>query len=876
MNTDENKFLIFLKKHKEYFILLGTVFVIFVCMLAIGGCFPFGDKTLLASDANAQIGAFFEYWFKVFRGEASLFYTSTLGGGVEIFSTIEYMLLSPFYLVCFLGGEANCYGMFNIAILLMLLFNAFVFVWFAKKHFKNINLTILTLLGLLFVFSGATLLNYSFVTWLIFPALLLLLLDAFKSLVEQKKILRFTLILIWYVVNCFSVGVFTNITLVVLFFLFIMFMVEKQDRKGAFVRLFVSYLIAILVAATILFPSIMAMLSSGRGTNFFARLKTLKAINLNNFDGILIDSIFLIFGGIEIASIFKNEKCSNRFKFCISSFCLLIFPCIFNLSLNLLCGGVYAGFSNRFYFLMLDFLLILTLQFFSKEHALEEAKSSPLFKAIFVAIMVLTIAIVLIVEIFKGEALSRTIKNPTTITSNLPLFCFAFFVIFALVIFFVWFFNKRKQLSQKIVKIGVIFVMVVSIVVNFFGFAFGTMISTSKKNELTNFVSSQNLSGRIKEFKLSMGDMMLVNSTSYGMQNLSFFSSLISNETETSFSKLGYYNSAVSVLASQSSGTLITDALVGLNYYVSSEEQDRPYLTLVEKSENFYLYKNELATTGAILFDENYSYDNNLSVLENQELIAQSFGISDKLFSDVEFDIKDMNDHFDEVSAVKQITFTATEDGILYFNSDLKKLDKEKQASYSYENVYLSEIEADEFYDFKFMKAGETETFVVFFNDESDYLSAKFLSYDAAEKVCNKLKENEVEFSSNKDGYVVSGTTDETKKLIIFSPNIKGMNYSLNGAIVEAENEIGYFASVVVEAGEINLVATYSYPYAKLWLLIFGLCIVAVVAIALIYHYTKFRHIETAIYVAFWVVCALILSIFYLFGLFLTFFRFLL
>lgn len=125
----------FVKLHREYFISAAIVFLMFNFALIINANWPFGDTTPLVSDSYQQILPFAEHFFSVIRGESTLFYTNHIGGGFEIFPTLEYMLFNPFYLFVLIGGRGNVLKMFMVSWLFMLIFNALVFVWFAKKYF---------------------------------------------------------------------------------------------------------------------------------------------------------------------------------------------------------------------------------------------------------------------------------------------------------------------------------------------------------------------------------------------------------------------------------------------------------------------------------------------------------------------------------------------------------------------------------------------------------------------------------------------------------------------------------------------------------------------------------------------------------------------
>ena len=867
----------FISKNKEYFVLLGIVFVVLNIIFACTGTFPFGSKVCLVSDSDAQIGPYFTNLIKFLKGESSLFYSPYICGGMEIFTTIEYMLLSPFYVLCLLGGKAHCLQMFNFAFVFMCLFNAFVFVWFSKKYFKNLNLFTRTVIGILFVFSGYTLQAYSFLTWITYPALTLLLFDAFHGLVYDKKILRFTLLLIWYVITCFSVGVLSNFILVALFMLFVIFKVEKENKKEVSTRLFVSYIIAVAASIAVLFPQIFANMSTSRTTIAIDLYKVMKVFSFINFAMIFTDSALLLFAILEIIKIFKKEKCSNNFKFVICAISMLMFPYIFKVSLELLSGGVYSGFSMRYYYIFSVCLTLLAMKFFDSTMPENECETTGVFKMIYIMMFSIFAIAITIFEVLYFYEIGSYIKDAVK-TQNSPfVFYSMIFVVFVILFVFVWFFNKRKVLSKKFLSFTIASILCISCTVNIL--AIPPQISTDKsyQYELMDALEEENLHGNIKYIGLSdkYNDIM-TNKYADGVGAYTVFSSLLPNSTISSFRKLGYSGNMNYISAAQQNGLLTADILINNNYYFSDTEVSRPYLSLVKQTEHFYIYKNELVGSGAYLLNKDFEFNRDLSVFENYNNLGSSLGVSKDMFSEIHYDVEDCNDSFVNVVSVKKYSFTATEDGVIYINFNGRKLTKDEQKSYSYDNIYIIENGDGEYLDVAFVRAGETYTFTAFMMNrlsEKDDTIGEFLSLSAVQEFSDKLKENELELQKNKHGWTASGTSAEGKQAVILMNNLKGMEYSNSGNKIECNNKFLNFVAFDIDAGEVNIEATYKCPYLKWWVVIIALAAAIIVAVALVYHYTGFKHVQKFCHYAMLTVFWGILSIFYIISIFLTIFK---
>lgn len=87
---------------KAYILSLSIPAAILLVSYMIFGVYPFGGRSVLALDMNAQYVYYYEYMYDVFAGKESLFYSwsGTLSG--EFFGLFAYYLASPFNLIVWL------------------------------------------------------------------------------------------------------------------------------------------------------------------------------------------------------------------------------------------------------------------------------------------------------------------------------------------------------------------------------------------------------------------------------------------------------------------------------------------------------------------------------------------------------------------------------------------------------------------------------------------------------------------------------------------------------------------------------------------------------------------------------------------------------
>lgn len=873
MEKKDNKFLNFVKLRKDYLIVFMVLFVIYNFLLIINSCFPYGQGTVLISDSYHQIGLVINHIFDVFEGKASFFYTNHIGGGMEIFTTIQYMLMSPFYIFPLLGGRNYAMPLFNISAFFMLVFVAFTFLWFSKKYFKNISLPVRLLFTLLYTFSAYMLSNAAFLTWLIYPALILFLIDAFLKLVNEGKIVRFCVFLVWYVINCFSVGICTNILLFVLFSAYIFFTKEKGSRAPYFARLFVAYVIGICASVIVLFPSIIATLSAGRtGSSFSMLIRHFGTSYFIKLSPILFDGIVSV---LAIFYLIKANKKDNNYKFYLFALILTLIPVLFDGSLRLICGSGYSGFIHRFYFINEVVVFVMALNVFDKNLITinEEAKSTKMFKVLYIFIISLAIICFSLFFIFNGESFSATSKNPLNADLAILLVSALLFVCAALMFVYVYFFNRRGTLSSKFAKIGVIISLVFTLVLNSLNFVCFMNTDYSYLNDEKKLISSVNISGRMQYFKY---ENTVSNYYDSNLMVITAFSSLIDQKIMEADANIGVNTRIVDIVSEGE--TIITDSLMGLKYVITSNKENRPYLKEIASDGEIYIYENTLATTGAILFDNNTNLNLNLSTLEGLNKFAENLGIEGELIKEIQPEINKLDKEVEGNKQVYEVSFKSDSDVIIYSNMSNSFMTDENLTKYftaeQISNGVLCLKDPTEiFFDVDYLSKDSSlsKVFIIENKTTIEELKLYALSYDVAKQVCEKLQERQVQIEYKKDGFAISSNFDENGKLFVSIVNIKGMYFAVNGEQTNIGEVFGGFAYIDVKAGENTITASYKYPHFKSWIIITVVCIAVIVMFALLYKFNLFNRLNRAIGVLVYAINIIILSIFIFFGIILTF-----
>lgn len=874
----------FFKVNKDYCLVTAIVLVLFNIILIMNGCFPYGSNTVLMGDAQVQIGSFFGHLFNVFEGKSTLFYSNYLGGGVEIFSTVEYMLLNPFYLIVLISGKNNIFYSFNFAVMFMFVFNATVFYWFVKKYFPNIDAKIKFLLTIFFTFSTYITTNFCFVTWLIYPALTLLLVDKFLKLVNDGKILSFVLILTWYVINCFSIGIFTNIILVLLFSAYIFITKTKEEQKPIFARLLVAYFIAVLASLVILLPAIVALFETSRTSSIFTNL---FGHNFNNATvskiGVLCaEGIFYVFA---IYHLIKCDKKLPKNKFYIFALAVATAILLFGECTYLIAGVDFNGFYYRFYFINQIILYIVALEFFNAKYTLEskeknEFKLYKILHYVFVFVLVFCLIWWFVLTLTKQSLDLKSVYPEKGVGIMLMLIFGVIFVGFA----FDFIVCKKGLIDKKLLKQFSYLALAVTFATSFFSLALrlGGGITMYEVRPHTQ-VLDENTKLKLYSPHFSYN----INEPRLGVRTNAIFSSLTSDKTLVSQKNLGYYVSDVTT--STQHGNLVSDALTANKYYISFEELDRPYLKLVSSENHLYLYENTLATSGAVFIDEEFSFDSNLTKLENLTNLKNVLGVSGDLVIIPEMTSEEfIGFDLDYANFITKYSYTATEDGILYINKNIINYNESYNKaydSYFYDLLngglmYSVEtfIVDDVYSDMMFVKAGETiEFYVTGLGDSAprtdESIKFQFMNYSVAEEMITKLQSTQAKLDYTKDGYKITLNNNSSGRLVVFNADINGMNYKIDNVEVEANHEFGYFVTFDVAEGSTVIEAEYRFPASKIWIILTVVAVVLIVVILILYKKTEFKFMQKIIRYAFVVVNCGIMVVFVFFGMILTIFR---
>ncbi|MDO5343270.1 MAG: YfhO family protein, partial [Bacteroidia bacterium] len=361
--------------------LLGTLF-----SFAALGIAPFGDRSLVLSDANGYYMPYLSYCKSIFQGNHDLFYSFSqdIGGGIA--ATIWPYLLNPFsWIISFFDYELYAVG-YSIGVLLITaLYGLFMYLLLADmKGHKIENLLISTC----YAMSGfAVCFNINTAFFFGGPLCLPLMVLGLRKIFRNESPTLYIFSIAYPVVLQIQMG-FAVCMAAVLFFLAKLFVEENiGNKKGLWIRFILSSISGGLIGAIIWIPE-MLIIRQGRGSfsledfvfssnapllQFGARLFTgaNSVYQISNgypavFCGILPLALVILYFLNKNICTKKKIACASLLTVYIFGFGIRTFTSIFQ-------GFTHANWFNyRFSFVFIFILLLAASEQFNRLDEISE------------------------------------------------------------------------------------------------------------------------------------------------------------------------------------------------------------------------------------------------------------------------------------------------------------------------------------------------------------------------------------------------------------------------------------------------------------------------------------------------------------------------
>ena len=368
----------FFGKYWPYLIIPILIIPMFFWTLKYCNVYPFNpDKTMSNYDLLAQICPFIEHFYDVISGKSSLFYTTSIAGGVDLFQTLAYSVISPFNWIFLLFGHGNVYYGISFVLPIKLACIAESALFFIKKSHKNVPNLFAVVLAILYAYCGYTFTANTFIDWLDFLIYLPFVVSGFLSLINEGKYLKFVVFEACMLYTCFSIACFSLLLMYLIMILYVVIVTPRETLKLKLTDVAVALLTTVLVAAPLLVPVFISYLKCGRNIGLFSEI--FKSLNLN---AIGIKSTYVIAEGLlvfcTVLYFIKNGLKSPVNKFLLYAGLIVFAPVFIDEICLLLNGGSYYSYALRFGFLSSFYTFYLSVKLFDDPKIYEKYPDLPL------------------------------------------------------------------------------------------------------------------------------------------------------------------------------------------------------------------------------------------------------------------------------------------------------------------------------------------------------------------------------------------------------------------------------------------------------------------------------------------------------------------
>lgn len=869
------KIKIWARKNIETLISCGVLFFVMLAIFMWKGFWPFGNKSFAIYDLSNQIVPLASLIIDFFQGKASLFYTNRLACGLNTFATMVYFIMSPLYLLLFLGGRSNMLYMVNLVIVAYLFCMVISINYMMKKLFK-IKSYLQIILSIAYCFCGYVLQNYTFTTWLNFLIVLPLMIVAFKRMIDTNKYMWFSILTCIYIVSCFGVGTTTHFVLLAVYYLYILLCVDKLRRKEVLTRLTVALLVGILFSSVILVPVGFSATLGSRSGQLFDYIFT-TAVNRESevkIMMILLEFSFTIFNLYYM--LFSNKK--DKFNIFLSIVLLGLLVIHFvDACLLLLNFGLNIGYNTRLGFMYSVATVVsvckLITDFDKKEiEQSNNTQKSKFLKWTVFVLSIIVLALVVFIIATKMGVLNNfsqriAIFNYDNDFGILPIFLWIVGVFFV----FVCILFAFKKLDKKIMRFSLAMILCCQAI-------FGAVMFGCRNFTAERFTLQMQLTKDIDDYdkvKYSVNNMKLLFDTSA----TSGFTSMLPKKTWDTYKALGY--SSKSNYVSNDGGTLFTDSIMGIKYYVTTSNQNSHSYTLLNSGEyvddngvtiNNFLYKYNYSTSGAFLINQDYQWDFSKNSFENQNALAKAMGATENIF-----EVADLNTLIRSSGDIKVTTTNLYKSGNEYKTYDnvsgkVKFVTKNRT-----DNVYYLLLGEGNGELYKTVYAKNTNPLVIYKigdgqlnipqNTSWDFSKIFFakLNYANYEAQLEKIRNNEVKIEYKSNGCALNIDVSENKKLFVSNVNIKGMKAKVNGQKTAVQDVATGFVGVDLNVGKNNVEIYYSSPILLPSLLIVSVLIGLAIVVIILYNKNKLNWLNKIISYAYMVYGVCFVCILYVF-----------
>lgn len=295
----------FITHNRVWFACFGLPAIVLFAIHLGRGCFPFGEKSVLALDLNAQYIYYYEAFRKAVYSGHSMFYSWSQSLSGEMFGIFSYYLASPFTVVYLIFPENWIVPAVWAVLLLKAGTTGLTFGVYVKKRFCTDNIQTI-ILATLYALSAYCVVNTINPMWIDAVYMLPLIALGIDSLVEKNRCLLYSVSL--FLAICFNY--YLGYMLCVFSAFYFLYTLICKKRKGKPVTIILRFaaasVLAGLAAMAIILPTYFS-LQNGKldfsNPDYSLKLRfdfidLLPKLLLDSYDSVNVNGLPMIYCGI--------------------------------------------------------------------------------------------------------------------------------------------------------------------------------------------------------------------------------------------------------------------------------------------------------------------------------------------------------------------------------------------------------------------------------------------------------------------------------------------------------------------------------------------------------------------------------------------------
>lgn len=801
--------------------------VILLIVYAVNGIYPFGSGSVVCDDMVQQSISNYTYFWDYLHagGGKSLLFNWETAAGTQVLTTGFY-ILKPweiiFTLLCSRDGIVN--GI-PFLIIFKMMMATLSMTFFLRREFK-IEPFWQTALSIAYSFSAFILIYYTNMGWIdaafMFPFLIAALLHMFKT----GKWAPYFLLLTYNLLLSIYISYMIFMFLFLIGFLYLALIQPKDTRKMTIIRFGVTSVMALAASAVINVPSVFYMFRSTRyeikneGSALDTLLEILKTDTTYSTTKLTIVMLVTALFTAFLLILFVNFKEHKRAAvFFLLSAAVLGIPVFFE-NINLIWHlGSYVGFPLRYAY-MLIFILVCTAAYVLQNvkgvlFSINGKKNIALIVPAFICAAA-GIA-VLIKKVYNKVGTVDGLKYNKLVITDCEKWIFLSFVLLAVFYIMMLFIGNKKFAS---VCISVVLLCEIGLLANV---SFGMNSDTTKRTSMYSLDFETDSLAMAEDLKLENDNLTRIKDMDvrlnsnfpmfFGYPSLSNFTHLVSSDMTSTMASLGYSQIYTRVI--DSVGTLLSDALLNMQYTFSERDLDSFEYTYMHEIGSSHLYKNNFTLPIGLLVNGDFMnvdiVKNNDVFKSNNELYTALTGDSSPLCTTEKFILK-TDDVFDETVHVDgtkhayllvDIENTNQNRGAVIITIDEKKADLTyfgSDINFNYPNNFHNEL-----IDLGVRKDEDIQIGIFQLKDvDADIpVTVGYFDYTKLASLCelNKDKHAQVETKAKSLKATATAQDDDTYMFLPITYD-EGWTCRLNGEKVDIDISMSSFMAVKLQKGE--------------------------------------------------------------------------